>query len=143
MCLTGFMKFRPSIFFKILRKQSVIDGWKAETRINGRENSIPPLKLHFKLQWSGVPDATYQVWWKPARRFWRPVLEKIFSGFYHIWAWRPSWSCDQDPANKLSFPLPKDAPHKIWLSSAMQFQRRRCLKFSHVTYVSKIYLDVK
>ena len=25
-----------------------------------------------------------------------PVLEKkIFKGFYHIWAWRPSWSCDQ------------------------------------------------
>ena len=49
----------------------------------------------------------------------------------------------KNPANKLSFPLPKHAPHKIWLSSAMQFQRRRCLKFSHVTYVSKIYLDVK
>ena len=27
-----------------------------------------------------------------------PVLEeKIFKGFYHIWAWRPSWSCDQHP----------------------------------------------
>ena len=25
-------------------------------------------------------------------------------GFYHIWAWRPSWSCDPDAANKLSFP---------------------------------------
>ena len=24
--------------------------------------------------------------------------------FYHIWAWRPSWSCDQDHLNKLSFP---------------------------------------
>ena len=24
-----------------------------------------------------------------------PVLEKkIFKGFYHIWLWRPSWSCD-------------------------------------------------
>ena len=21
--------------------------------------------------------------------------KKIFKGFYHIWAWRPSWSCDQ------------------------------------------------
>ena len=58
-----------------------------------------------------------------------PVQEKkIFSGFYHIWAWRPSWSCDQDPANKLSFPLPMDAPHKIWLSSTERFQRRRSLK---------------
>ena len=32
-----------------------------------------------------------------------PVLEKkIFEGFYHIWAWRPSWSCDPDAANKIS-----------------------------------------
>ena len=24
-----------------------------------------------------------------------PVLEKkMFKGSYHIWAWRPSWSCD-------------------------------------------------
>ena len=43
-----------------------------------------------------------------------PVLEKkIFEGFYHIWAWRPSWSCDLDFAIKLEMPLPKEAPHKI------------------------------
>ena len=35
--------------------------------------------------------------------------------FYHIWAWRPSWSCDPDFAIKLSFHLPMDAPHKISL----------------------------
>ena len=28
---------------------------------------------------------------------------------------------------KLSFPLPKEAPHEIWLGLAEQFQRRRCL----------------
>ena len=28
---------------------------------------------------------------------------------------RPSWSCDQDAFNKLSFPLHKEAPHKILL----------------------------
>ena len=40
-----------------------------------------------------------------------PVLEKkILKGFYHIWAWRPSWSCDPDAANKLLFPLSKEAP---------------------------------
>ena len=45
-----------------------------------------------------------------------PVLEKkIFEWFYHIWAWRPSWSCDLDLAIKLQFPLPMDAPHKILL----------------------------
>ena len=50
------------------------------------------------------------------------VLEKkIFKGFYHIWAWRPSWPCDLDHLYKLSFPLPKEAP------LAKRFQRRRCL----------------
>ena len=24
------------------------------------------------------------------------VLEKVFKDAYHIWAWRPSWSCDLD-----------------------------------------------
>ena len=37
------------------------------------------------------------------------------SGFEHFLAWRPSWSCDLDHLYKLSFPLPKEAPHKIWL----------------------------
>ena len=41
--------------------------------------------------------------------------EDFLKVFFHIWAWRPSWSCDQDAANKISFPLPKEAPHKIWL----------------------------
>ena len=42
--------------------------------------------------------------------------EEDFEGFLpYILAWRPSWSCDPDAANKISFPLPKDAPHKIWL----------------------------
>ena len=37
--------------------------------------------------------------------------EEDFSGFYHIWAWRPYWRCDPNFAIKLSFPLPMDAPH--------------------------------
>ena len=40
--------------------------------------------------------------------------EEDFEGFYHIWAWRPSWSCDLDHLHKLSFSLPKKAPHGIW-----------------------------
>ena len=39
--------------------------------------------------------------------------EDLLKGFYHIWAWRPSWSCDQNIANKISMPLRKEAPHKI------------------------------
>ena len=42
----------------------------------------------------------------------RPAGSGFLKGFYHIWAWRPSWSCDPDAANKVSFPLPKEAPHK-------------------------------
>ena len=41
--------------------------------------------------------------------------EEDFECFYHIWAWRPSWSCNPNFAIKLSFPLPMDAPHKISL----------------------------
>ena len=53
------MKFRPRVF-KILRKQSVMEGWKAETRINGRENSIPPLKLHFAEGEGGGGEGVYE-----------------------------------------------------------------------------------
>ena len=58
-----------------------------------------------------------------------PVLEKkIFKSCYHILAWRSSWSCDLNHLYKLWFPLPKEAPHKIWLWLAKRFQRRRDLK---------------
>ena len=42
-------------------------------------------------------------------------LQDHWSSGYHIWAWRPSWSCDPDAGNKILFPLTKEAPHKIWL----------------------------
>ena len=33
--------------------------------------------------------------------------------FYHIWRWRPSWSCDLNHLYKFLFPLPKKAPYEI------------------------------
>ena len=39
---------------------------------------------------------------------------KNFEGFYHITAWRPSWSCDPDAVNKLLSPLPKETTHTIF-----------------------------
>ena len=33
--------------------------------------------------------------------------EEDFKGFYHIWAGRPSWSCDLDNLCKLWFPFPR------------------------------------
>ena len=35
--------------------------------------------------------------------------------FYLILALRPSWSIDLDHLYTLLFPLPREAPHKIWL----------------------------
>ena len=52
--------------------------------------------------------------------------EKIFEGFYHIWAWRPSWSINCDHFSNLSFPQPKEAPYEICARLA---QRRSRLKF--------------
>ena len=49
--------------------------------------------------------------------------EGFFKGFYHIWAWRPSWSYDPDTANKLLFPLPIESLNKIWFCLAKRFQR--------------------
>ena len=46
-------------------------------------------------------------------------------GFYHIWAWRPSWSCELDHLYKLSFPLPKEASHKIWLLIGQEVSEER------------------
>ena len=36
-------------------------------------------------------------------------VEDFFEGFYHNII-----SCDLDHLYKLSFPLPKEAPHRIW-----------------------------
>ena len=53
------------------------------------------------------------------------VLEKIFKGFYHIWAWWPSWSKDHDHFSNLLFPQPNEAQSEIW---AKLVQRRCHLK---------------
>ena len=48
-------------------------------------------------------------------------------GFYQIWAWRPTWLCDQDCLITLTFPHPIEAPYEIWFWLAQCFLRR-CLK---------------
>ena len=35
-----------------------------------------------------------------------PFLEKIFKGFYHIWAWWLSWSCELNHLYKIWSPFP-------------------------------------
>ena len=53
-----------------------------------------------------------------------PVLEeKIFEGFLPYMGVAAIWSCDPDAVNKLSFALPKEAPHKIWFWFGKRFWR--------------------
>ena len=40
--------------------------------------------------------------------------EEDFLRFLPYIVYGPSWSCDLDHLYKLSFPLPKEALHKIW-----------------------------
>ena len=59
-----------------------------------------------------TPDVAYRVsrssaFWFQRRRF--------LNIFFHIWAWRLAWSCDQDHLNKLSFPHPIEAPYGIMI----------------------------
>ena len=55
-----------------------------------------------------VTDAVCKVSLKSDQRLWRRFLK----GFYHIWAWRPSWSCDLDYLCTRWFPLPIDASNQ-------------------------------
>ena len=54
--------------------------------------------------------------------------KEYFDRFYHIWAWRPSWSTDRDHFSNLAFPQPKEAPYEILAKLAQDLQRRSRLK---------------
>ena len=43
------------------------------------------------------------------------MFEGFLKGFYHIWACRPSWSCDTDATSKLLLFLPMEDPQKMVL----------------------------
>ena len=54
-----------------------------------------------------------------------PVPEKkILKGFYHIGAWRPSWSCDKHHVIRFSFPCTRKLSYKVWFRSAQKFLRK-------------------
>ena len=85
-------------------------------------------EIQTAILWSWLTRQSLSPWCcKPSFKIiGLPVLEKkIFEGFYHIWTWRPSWSCDLDHLYKLSLPLPKEAPHEIWLWLAKRVLDRK------------------
>ena len=81
-----------------------------------------------KLWMAGVPDATYLVFWKSILWFRK---RRCLKDVYHIWAWRPLWSCDQHHVNIYSFPCTQKLTYKIWLKMAHLFLRKANFKFPH------------
>ena len=61
------------------------------------------------------------------RRFQR---SRFLKGFYHIWAWQPSLSCEPDAAYKILFPLPKEASYIIFVLSQTEVTREQRGKIS-------------
>ena len=45
--------------------------------------------------------------------------EEDFVGFYHIWAWQPSWSCDPDAVNIIS---PPPYPRRLHIKFGFDWQ---------------------
>ena len=48
--------------------------------------------------------------------------EEYFKGFYHIWAWRPSWSCDQHHVIRFHFLVPESFHTKFGSDRKIQFE---------------------
>ena len=63
-----------------------------------------------KLGRPHIPNASYQVTRSLAFWFWRRIFLK---GFYHIWAWRPSLSYDQNILYKFWLTYHKESSHEI------------------------------
>ena len=51
----------------------------------------------------------------------RPACSGFLKGFYHLWAWWPSWSCDPDAAKKLSSPYHRRLHIKFGFDRARGF----------------------
>ena len=60
---------------------------------------VNPVLSSEQLQWAIVRNATFifsrQLFWFQRKRFLKII--------YHIWSWWPSWSCDWDQLNNISF----------------------------------------
>ena len=76
-----------------------------------------------KLGRPNVPNTTYQVPRSSAFWSWR---RRFLKGFYHIWAWQPSWSYDQNILHKFWLTYHKESSHEIWVQLGRWFVRKLC-----------------
>ena len=107
--MTGFNSFKKkSTFQKISHFIALGNKFDLDVKLV-KVNLGSLVMILNKLDRPYIPNATYQVPRSLAFRFWRIFLK----GFYHIWAWWPSCSCDEDHLNKLSFPHPRESHMKF------------------------------
>ena len=74
-----------------------------------------------KLSRPHIPNATYLLPRSMAFRFRR---RRFFKVFYHIWAWWPSWSCDQNILHAFWLTYYKESSHEIWVQLGQWFVRK-------------------
>ena len=70
---------------------------------------------------------------------------RCFKGFYHIWAWRPSWSCDLDRLNKLSSPVSRRLHMKFGFNRPSGFRDVwKCWQHTHTqTHTTHTYIQIR
>ena len=52
--------------------------------------------------------------------------EKMLMGFYHIWMWQPSWTCDQNSMKIVLLTYHKESSYEIRVQLAEWFLRKQC-----------------
>ena len=60
------------------------------------------------------------------------ILDSREEVFYHIWAWRPSWSTNHDHFSNLLFPLSKEAPYEIWAKLAREAPEEKLFEILNI-----------
>ena len=91
-----------STFFEFIKFQKINFSNISQLNALGSKRSLEIKWVKVNL-WSWV-GPTSPICCKPCPKFINLLgLEKTLKFFFHyIWAWRPSWSCDQNTLNKLS-----------------------------------------
>ena len=76
-----------------------------------------------KLGRPHIPNATYKVSRSLSFWFWR---RRFLKGFYHIWAWLSSWSCDLNILYTFLLIYHKESSHEICVKLGQWFVRKLC-----------------
>ena len=99
--ITGFNSFKKNNFLKFPHLNALRSKFDLEL---SRSRSTKDHHLN-KLGRYHILNASYQI--PRSLSVWFELEKKILKGFYHLWVWRLSWSCDQD------HPHPPESSYEI------------------------------